>query len=44
MRLDLVSRGKSVEVAAFLGPGEKADFADALTRALAEARRGPRYQ
>lgn len=44
MRLDLVSRGKSVEVAAFLGPGEKADFAHALTRALAEARRGPRFQ
>jgi uncharacterized membrane protein len=43
LRLALVSRGKSVEVAAFLGPGEKADFASALARALAEARRGPRF-
>lgn len=42
-RLALVSRGKSVEVAGFLGPGEKADFASALARALAEARRGPRF-
>lgn len=42
-RLALVSRGRSVEVAAFLGPGEKADFATALSRALAEARRGPRF-
>jgi uncharacterized membrane protein len=42
-RLALVSRGKSVEIAAFLGPGEKADFASALSRALAEARRGPRF-
>jgi len=42
-RLALVSRGRSVEVAAFLGPDEKADFAAALSRALAEARRGPRY-
>ena len=43
LRLALVSRGKSVEVAAFLGPDEKADFARALTQALAEARRGPRF-
>ena len=43
LRLALVSRGKSVEVAAFLGPDEKADFARALTKALAEARRGPRF-
>jgi uncharacterized membrane protein len=42
-RLALVSRGKSVELAAFLGPEEKADFASALARALAEARRGPRF-
>jgi len=42
-RLALVSRGKSVEIAGFLGPGEKADFASALSRALAEARRGPRF-
>jgi len=42
-RLALVSRGKSVEVAGFLGPSEKADFARALALALAEARRGPRF-
>jgi uncharacterized membrane protein len=43
LRLALVSRGKSLELAAFLGPGEKADFASALSRALVEARRGPRH-
>lgn len=42
-RLSLHSRGRSVEVAQFLGPNEKADFASDLTRALFEARRGPRY-
>jgi uncharacterized membrane protein len=42
-RLALVSRGKSLEIASFLGPEEKADLAKALTRALIEARRGPRY-
>lgn len=42
-RLALVSRGRSVEVAACLGPAEKADFASALGRALAQARRGPLY-
>lgn len=42
-RLALVSRGKSLEIASFLGPAEKADLAKALTRALIEARRGPRY-
>ncbi len=42
-RLALVSRGKSVEIAGFLGPEQKADFAGALSRALAEARRGPRF-
>ncbi len=43
LRLALVSRGQSVEVAAFLGPDEKADFASHLARALAEARRGRRF-
>jgi uncharacterized membrane protein len=43
-RLSLVSRGKSLEIASFLGPTEKADLAGALTRALIEARRGPRYE
>ena len=39
-RLDLVSRGRSVEVAGFLGPDAKADFANRLTRALNDVRRG----
>ena len=42
-RLALVSRGQAVEIAAFLGPADKADFAKDLSRALAEARRGPRF-
>ena len=42
-RLALRSRGRSVEVAGFLGPDAKADFASRLTRALSDARRGPRY-
>jgi uncharacterized membrane protein len=42
-RLALVSCGKRLEIASFLGPAEKADLAKALTRALLEARRGPRY-
>ncbi len=43
-RLDLVSRGRRVEVAGFLGPEAKADLARGLTRALNEARRGPRRE
>ena len=42
-RLSLRERGRSVEVAGFLGADAKADFASKLTRALAEARRGPRF-
>lgn len=42
-RLSLHSRGHSVEIARFLGPDEKATFASKLTRALSEARRGPRF-
>ena len=42
-RLSLRSRGRSVEVAAFLGPDAKADLAVGLNRALSEARRGPRF-
>ncbi len=42
-RLALISRGQSVEVGNFLGPHEKARFATGLARALAEARRGPRF-
>jgi uncharacterized membrane protein len=41
MRLALVQRPREVEIAAFLGAAEKSDFADALSRALVEARRGP---
>jgi uncharacterized membrane protein len=40
-RLYLVSRGRRVSVASFLGPDEKASFAKALSAALADARRGP---
>ena len=43
-RLSLVSRGERVSVAGFLGPGEKAGFARALGRALAQDRRGPDRQ
>jgi uncharacterized membrane protein len=39
-RLFLRSRGRELTLAGFLGPDEKADFATALTRALAEAKRG----
>ena len=40
-RLFLVSRGRRLPIATFLGPNEKASFADALAAALGEARRGP---
>ena len=40
-RLFLVSRGKKLTIAGFLGPDEKANFARELTNALSEARRGP---
>ena len=40
-RLFLVSHGRRLPVATFLGPAEKADFANALSAALGEARRGP---
>ena len=39
-RLSLISRGKEVAIAGFLGPEEKASFAKALGRALSEAKRG----
>jgi uncharacterized membrane protein len=42
-RLALISRGQSLEIGHFLGPDEKAKFASHLGRALAEARRGPRF-
>jgi uncharacterized membrane protein len=42
-RLYLVSRGRQVSIASFLGPDEKASFAKALMAALHAARRGPTY-
>jgi uncharacterized membrane protein len=40
-RLFLVSHGRRLPIATFLGPKEKAGFATALSAALGEARRGP---
>ena len=40
-RLFLVSRGRKLPIAGFLGPDEKASFAKALANALGEAKRGP---
>jgi uncharacterized membrane protein len=40
-RLFLVSRGRKLPVASFLGPKEKESFALALSAALGEAKRGP---
>jgi uncharacterized membrane protein len=42
-KLYLVSRGRHVAIASFLGPQEKASFAKALTAALQAAKRGPTY-
>lgn len=39
--LFLVSRGRRLPIAGFLGPDEKASFAQALSAALGEAKRGP---
>jgi uncharacterized membrane protein len=41
--LYLVSKGRSLAVASFLGPEEKASFAKALTAALQAARRDPTH-
>jgi uncharacterized membrane protein len=40
-RLFLVSHGRRLSIASFLGPDEKASFARALATALGEAKRGP---
>jgi uncharacterized membrane protein len=40
-RLYLVSRGRRLPIASFLGADEKASFAHALAAALGEAKRGP---
>jgi len=42
-KLYLVSKGRRVGVASFLGADEKASFANALVEALQAARRGPTY-
>ena len=42
-RLALVSRGRQVEIAAFLGPDQKAELAGKLARALGVARAGARF-
>jgi uncharacterized membrane protein len=39
-RLFLVTRGKQLAIASFLGPDEKASFAQQLGQALGEAKRG----
>lgn len=41
LHLFLVSRGKRLTVAGFLGPTEKESFATALAAAIGEAKRGP---
>ena len=41
MRLFLVSRGRKLAIAGFLGPAEKESFAAALSAAIGEAKRGP---
>jgi uncharacterized membrane protein len=41
LHLFLVSRGKRLAVAGFLGPTEKESFAKALAAAIGEAKRGP---
>jgi len=42
-QLYLVSRGRRLSIASFLGPDEKASFAKALLAALNAAKRGPTY-
>jgi uncharacterized membrane protein len=42
-RLYLVSKGRRIAIAGFLGADEKARFSNALTAALQAARRGPTY-
>jgi uncharacterized membrane protein len=42
-KLYLLSKGRRVAIGNFLGPDEKASFANALMAALQAARRGPTY-
>ena len=41
--LYLISRGRQIQIARFLGPGEKASFYKGLVEALNAAKRGPTY-
>ena len=41
--LSLASRGRSVDFAGFIGPDAREDVARDISRALAEARQGPRF-
>jgi uncharacterized membrane protein len=41
LRLFLISHGRRLAIAGFLGPDEKASFARALDEAIGEAKRGP---
>ena len=41
LKLFLVSRGRKLAIAGFLGPEEKESFANALGNAIGEAKRGP---
>jgi uncharacterized membrane protein len=41
--LYLISRGRRIQIAGFLGPEEKASFYNGLVEALNAARRGPTY-
>jgi uncharacterized membrane protein len=43
IRLAAVSRDRQIEIATWLAPDARAEFADGLSRALAEARRGPTF-
>ncbi len=43
LRIDVVSRGRALEVASFLGPDQKAAFFDRLSRGLAQAKRGMHF-
>ena len=42
-KLYLLSKGRHLSIASFLGPDEKASFAKALTAALQAAKRGPTH-
>lgn len=42
-RLAITERSHSLDVAGFLSPPERAEFADALGKALIQAKQGPRF-